>query len=196
MAENTKNIVNFFFELGQMQKIKHSGWYVAGVSDPESIAEHVHRAAEIGYVLAILENANPEKVAFMVLIHDNGEARTLDLHRICSRYVESKKGEVKAALEQFDRLPKNIAQRFKKIYQEFEKRKTKEAMCAKDADYLEQAITAKEYVDLGYKGCQDWINNIKKALKTSSARKLILEIEKTDINEWWKGLKKLPSNHV
>lgn len=188
------NILKFFFELGQLRKIRHSGWYVAGVSSPESIAEHIHRAAEIGYVLACFEEVDPHKIATMVLFHDNGEARVLDLHRVASRYVDAKTGEAKAALEQFEWLPKEIADKIKDLYQEFEKRKTEEAQCAKDADYLEQAITAREYVELGYKGCQDWINNIKKALKTKTAKAWILEIEKANPNDWWRGLKKLPKS--
>lgn len=196
MAKNFKNLIKFFFELGQMWRVKHAGWSCAGVSDAESIAEHSHRAAEIGFVLATLEGCSPEKTTLMVLIHDNGEARVNDTHRVANRYIDMKKAESNAAKEQFDRLPEKASKLFHKLYQEFEERKTKEAVCAKDADYLEQAITAKEYIDLGYKGCQDWIDNIKKALKTSSAKKLILEIEKTDFNEWWKGLKKLPADHV
>lgn len=82
------------------------------------------------------------------------------------------------------------------MYREFEERKTREAVCAKDADYLEQAVTAREYVEQGYRGCQDWINNVKKALKTKTAKKWIEEIEKADPNGWWKGLKKLPSDYL
>lgn len=90
-----KKIVKFFFELGQLWKIKHAGWYVAGVKDPESVAEHVWRASEIGYVLACLEGVNPDKTAVMVLFHDNGEARVLDRHRVANRYVSAKEGEIK-----------------------------------------------------------------------------------------------------
>lgn len=193
MIKERENIVKFFLELGQMWRVKHAGWTIAGVKDPESIAEHSHRAAQIGYVLAFLEGVDPAKVVLMVLIHDNGEARVNDSHRVANRYVNIKQAEVNAALEQFKRLPRKVEKAFREIYQEFEERKTKEAQCAKDADYLEQAIAAKEYIDLGVKGCQDWINNIKKVLKTKTAKELIKVIEKTDINDWWQGLKKLPS---
>lgn len=77
---------------------------------------------------------------------------------------------------------------------EFNERETLEGKCAKDADYLEQAVTAKEYMDIGYKGCQDWINNIKKAVKTKSAREFIAMIEATERNDWWWDLKQLAYN--
>jgi hypothetical protein len=53
------------------------------------------------------------------------------------------------------------------------------------------ALSAREYLCLGYKGMQDWINNVKKALETKSAKKLLKVIEKSDINDWWQGLKKM-----
>lgn len=188
--DNKKELIKFLFELGQMWRVKHCGWQVTGVKDPESIAEHSHRAAQIGYILAKMEGADPLKTSFMVVIHDNGEARVNDAHRIVSRYVDTDKGEREAALEQFGRLSAGIEEEFKEIYEEFEKRETLEAKCAKDADYLEQAITAKEYVDIGYKGCASWIVSIKKALMTESAKKLVEEIESMDRNEWYQGLKK------
>ena len=59
------------------------------------------------------------------------------------------------------RLPSDIEKDYKENYEEYEDRETLEAKCAKDADYLEQALTAKEYVDVGYKGCGSWIVSIK-----------------------------------
>lgn len=187
---NNKEITKFLFELGQMWRVSHCGFTVAGVANPESIAEHSHRAAQIAFVLARLEGADPFKTSFMTLIHDNGEARVNDAHRIVSRYIDTDEGERKAALDQFKRLPENIEKDFKDIYEEFEERKTLEAKCAKDADYLEQALSAKEYVDIGYKGCLAWIKNIEKALQTESAKKLLKEIGNTNRNDWYEGLKK------
>jgi len=186
-----KELTKFLFELGQMWRVKHCGFTVAGVANSESIAEHSYRAAEIAFILAKMEGANPYKTSFMVLIHDNGEARINDAHRIVRRYINTDKGERKVALDQFKRLPNNIEKDFKEVYLEFEDRKTLEAKCAKDADYLEQAVAAKEQIDIGYKGCRDWIINIKKALMTDSTKELLLEIENMDRNEWYSGLKKM-----
>lgn len=186
---NKKELSKFLFEIGQMRRVKHCGWQLAGVKNPDSIAEHSHRAAQIAFILAKMEGADPYKTSFMVLIHDNGEARINDVHRVASSYINADKGEMKAAKDQFKRLPDNIEEDFKNSFEEFEKRETLEAKCAKDADYLEQALTAKEYIDIGYKGCMDWIINIKKALITNSAKELLEEVEKMDRNDWWKGLK-------
>jgi len=51
-----KNIVNYIFEMGVMRKEMHNGLKLAGVSDLNSIGEHALRAAQIGYILTVLEN--------------------------------------------------------------------------------------------------------------------------------------------
>jgi putative hydrolase of HD superfamily len=186
--------LNFFFEIGQLNKVKHAGWYLAGIKNPENVAEHVFRASQIAFILAMHENIDPYKTAMMVLFHDNGEARVMDAHRVASRYLETKEGEKNAAQEQFETLPEKISEEIKALYLDFEDRKSPEAICAKDADYLDQAICAREYIETGYAACQDWINNIKKALKTETAKKWILEIEKADPTDWWHGLKKIPKD--
>jgi 5'-deoxynucleotidase YfbR-like HD superfamily hydrolase len=61
----------------------------------------------------------------------------------------------------------------------------------KDADYLECAFQAKEYLDVGYKGTASWLDSIEGRLKTGSARGLLSQLRKQDSNSWWKGLKRL-----
>jgi len=53
------------------------------------------------------------------------------------------------------------------------------------------ALTAREYLCLGYQGMKHWINNVKRVLETKSAKKLFNVIERTEINDWWQGLKKM-----
>jgi len=79
-----------------------------------------------------------------------------------------------------------------KPFMELEERKTKEAIIAKEADYLEVAFQAKEYMEQGYKDAQIWIDNVDKVLVTKSAKELMKQLKKTSYNDWWKGLKKVP----
>src|SRR5215469_9736084 len=51
--------VRYLYEVGQLKLSKRTGWWHAGVPDPESVAEHTFRTAIIGYVLAVLEDADP-----------------------------------------------------------------------------------------------------------------------------------------
>ncbi len=184
-----KNIAKFFFELGQLKRVKRSGWWAAGIKDPETIAEHSYRAVMIGRILAELENADKDKVTMMLLFHDVPEARVNDMHKVGARYVNFKEAELRALKEQITRLPSKIAKEALDNYNEMVERKTKEAIVAKDADLLECAIQAKEYLEQNYKDCENWIYNVEKSLKTKSAKEILKLIKKTKSNSWWYGLK-------
>ena len=187
-----ENIVNFIFELNQLKRLKCSGWALAGVKDSDSVAEHVWRAAQIGYILAIMESdVDEERVVSIILIHDNAEARIGDQNKVSARYYSSSEAEENAFSEQIGNLGKEIEQRWQEYYEEFEKRNTKEGIVAKDADWLERAFQAKEYADTGYTSAQDWINNVEKALETDSAKLIIKELKKKNFTDWWQGLKKM-----
>lgn len=193
-TNNLTKIVKFLFELGHLRRIHHSGFKLAGVKEPDSVAEHTTRTAQIGYILAKMENTDANKVAIMCLFHELGETRIGDSNRVKLRYhnyLDIKKSEMKAYKEQVKALPEKIERQLVLSMKEFDKKTSLEAKCAKDADYLEQAVTAKEYIDIGYRGCRDWLKNIKKALKTKTAKRILKVIEKTDRNDWWKNLKRL-----
>lgn len=188
---NTKKIVNFIFELNQLKRERRSGFLMAGVDRPDSIAEHALRAAQIGYILAVMEKyERPEEVGMMMVIHDNAEARIGDHHKVAARYM-SKEPERLAYLEQIEGLGKEIEEKWLDYFNQHEKRDTKAGVIAKDADWLEMAFQAKEYLDLGHKSATDWINNVEKAVETKSAKEIIKVMKKTEFTDWWQGLKKM-----
>jgi len=192
MVFDMKNILNLFFEFGQLKRVKRSGWWTAGIKDPESVAEHTARTCFIGYIISKLENVDSGKVVLMLVSHDLSESRINDKDKIEARYIDGKIGEKKAFEDQTKNLPKNIREELLSLQQEFDECTTKEAIVAKDADYLECAVQAKEYLDIGYKKAEDWINNVGKVLKTKSAKEIFALIKNSDSLGWWKGLKKLP----
>lgn len=187
-----KEITNFFFELGMLKRQKHLGFALAGVSnDLRSLADHTARAAIIAYILADLEKADPEKTALICLVHDFPEMRIGDHHKVSARYLKTKPAERKAFLEQTKNLPEKTKKNWRRYNLEMEERKTAEGVIAKDADWLEQALSAREYILQGYPAAQNWIDNVRKALETASAKELLKEIEKADPTGWWQGLKKM-----
>lgn len=188
----TKDLVNFIFELGMLKRTRHGGFLLAGIKNPDTLAEHVLRASQIGYILAVMEGGvNPEKVACILMIHDNPETRVGDQHKVAARYYSAKEMEEKALADQIENLGKYIKEKWSVYFNEYENRNTKEGIIAKDADWLEIAFQAKEYVDIGYASAQNWIDNIEKALETKSAKLLLKEMKKTKFTDWWSGLKKM-----
>lgn len=188
---NNTSIANFFFELGMLRRMKRSGMTLAGVTEPESVAEHSSRAAIIGYILAVMEGANPETVACILMMHDIAEIRVGDQNKVSARYFKKDEAEVAAFNEQLEDLPEAVQTKWKEYWNHIEERKTKEGIVAKDADWLEAALTAREFVVQGYPACQNWIDNVKKALETESAKQLLAEIEQGNPWDWWKDLKKM-----
>jgi putative hydrolase of HD superfamily len=184
-----KDIAKFLYEMGQLKRVKRSGWWIAGVKDPETVAEHSFRTAVIAYILAQLEGADPEKVVSMALFHDMAETRTNDAHRIVRRYVDWENVDKKAVGDQSRRLPDNIGKRITSLISEFEKAASLDARIVRDADLLECLVQAREYQTLGYNDVGDWIFNAQAALKTESAKKIAAECLKTEPKEWWQGLK-------
>ncbi len=51
----TQNLLKYLFEAGHLKKQRHVGWWMAGIDDPETVAEHSWRAAVIAYVIAMLK---------------------------------------------------------------------------------------------------------------------------------------------
>ena len=51
-----EDIARFLLEIGVLKNVKRSGWWMAGVKDPETVAEHSYRTAIIGYFLAKKED--------------------------------------------------------------------------------------------------------------------------------------------
>lgn len=182
-------ILKFIFELGHLRRIKHEGWRLINVDNPESVADHSLRAAQIGFVLAKMENyENPQEVCTMVVFHDMGECRVGDIHKVANRYIES--DEELAVKEQLQNLG-NMGNDIFDLWKHVEYKDNKAGIIAKDADLLETAITGKEYLEKGFVSAQDWITNTIKRLQTNSAKELIELLNKSSSNDWWQGLKKL-----
>jgi len=83
-----KEIANFLFEVGMLQKTPRTGFQFLG-SGRESVAEHVLRTIFVGYALSNLESSvDKQKVLKMCLFHDLSEARTGDMNYVNKKYVD------------------------------------------------------------------------------------------------------------
>lgn len=180
--EKIKQIVNFLFELNELKRTPRNGWHRTGIKDSESVAEHTAVCAQMAYIIALMEGADAEHSATLALFHDIGEAREGDQDWVTRIYRETGNKE-KASLAQIDGLP--MASAFADNILEMKERKTKEAIIAKDADALELALQARIYEQSGYQSARLFIDGMRGNLKTASAKKLLAQIEKSNIEDWW-----------
>lgn len=185
---NTQSLLDFFAEAGQLKRVKRSGWWLAGIPVPESVADHVTRAMMIGHILADLENADSGRVLLLILYHDLPEARLNDGHKIASRYIDYKPLELKVFKEQMRKIGA-LGSFLVKLFAN--KKESLERKIAKDADLLECVIQGKEYFDQGFKQTTEWFSDKTRYLHTKSAKKLYNTIVSDwDSTHWRKGLKK------
>ncbi|MBU0498179.1 MAG: HD domain-containing protein, partial [Candidatus Thermoplasmatota archaeon] len=143
-----EKITDFIFELGQLRRISHEGWKLIGIHEPESVAEHSLRTAQIGYILALLEcYKNPLEVCTICVFHDIGECRIGDIHKVGNRYLTV--DETKVVKDQVKNLG-FIGPLIQELWNQAEYQETTAGVIAKDADLLDMAFTAREYQIIGY----------------------------------------------
>lgn len=190
-----EDIIKYFSELFMLKRQKRAGFKLAGVSELlcDSLGEHEAVTAKIAYVLGKMEGTDAEKCALIALFHDDGETRVGDQNKVSARYFRIGEAEMEALKGQVSNLPGDLGERIVNLVQQKETRNTREGIIVQDADWLEVALQAKILVEQGYKGCEDWINNVQAALETESAKKILSEIRqmKDFTNCWWEGLKKM-----
>lgn len=182
------SIVDFLFEVGILSKTPRSGFFFLG-SGEQSVAEHTNRVCYIGYVLGTMRgNVDTGKIMKMCLLHDVPEARTSDLNYVHQKYAQANPDM--AVKELAETLP--FGKDLQKTIDEYEERKTPEALLAKDADNLEFILALKEQSDVGNARADTWLPNTVKRLKTPEAKRLAKKIVATDSDRWWYGDKNDP----
>lgn len=180
-----REVANFLYELGMLKRVQRSGWWLAGIRDPESVAEHCFRAAAIAYVLAEAEGADAGRAAVLALFHDRAEARVNDLHRLGKSYADWSAVEARASADQTRRLPEQLAASIDDLLGEARARTTLEARIAKDADSLECLLQAREYAAQGH-AVDEWEKSSVAELSTAAAKRLAQAILATPPGEWRK----------
>lgn len=163
-----KGSVGYLLEMGTLKRARRTGWWIVGVKDPETVAEHSFRTAVIGAVLAMLEGADPAKVALLCTFHDTQETRVGDIPWVGRRYLSAAKNEDVTADQLADAHPA-VASGIQAIVDEYENGDSIEVMVAHDADRLECMLQGMEYLEQGYSNAQEWVDSTRAKLKTESA---------------------------
>ncbi|MBP2474395.1 putative hydrolase of HD superfamily [Crossiella equi] len=164
-------VAEFGFELGVLKRTRRAGWWHVGVRDPESVAEHSLRVAQLATLLAAMEGADPARAALLALWHDSQETRIGDLTHTARTYVRAASNEEITA-DQTAGLPDTARKTVQEVVREYEAAATAEARCAKDADKLECLMQAVEYRASGYQGVDGWIESSRRSLRTDAARRV------------------------
>jgi putative hydrolases of HD superfamily len=185
-ATDLERVVTLAHEWGALKRLPRTGWLRAGVTSPESIADHTMRTAMLAWLLGALEGADPDRAATLALFHDSQESRTTDLDHVGRHYLQATSNE-RITADQAEALPQQLAARLQALVAEYEGRSSAEAECARDADKLDMLLQALDYREQGQGSMQPFISSAVATLRTSSGRRLAEAAMRVSPAAWWQA---------
>lgn len=184
MADDLSAVAHFLYEAGTLKQARRTGWWMAGVRDPESVAEHSWRTSLIATIIAKLEGADPARAAFLAVWHDTQETRTGDVNYLGKKYSAGAADPRAVTVDQTAGMPEVLASAVRELVNEYEAKESPEAVCARDADKLECMLQGIEYRAQGYEHAQRWIDNSRGRLVTDTAIRLADELLNQNSLDW------------
>lgn len=184
MADDLSAVAHFLYEAGTLKQARRTGWWMAGVRDPESVAEHSWRTSLIATIIAKLEGADPARAAFLAVWHDTQETRTGDVNHLGKKYAAGAADPRAVTADQTAGMPEVLASAVRDLVDEYEAKASPEAVCARDADKLECLLQGIEYRAQGYAHAQRWIDNSRARLVTDTAIRLADELLGQNSLDW------------
>jgi putative hydrolase of HD superfamily len=168
-------LFDFFYLVSELKKIPRKGWISkVGIKHPESVADHSYGTAIMAMVLSDSQKLNTGKILKMALLHDLAESITGDFMPEEISKENKTIAEDDAMKEILSKLPNDLAEQYKKIWQEYIYAITKESILVHEIDKLEMAIQAAKYSSEGF-------SNEKLGVFVESAKKEIKSKELLDI---------------
>ncbi len=160
-ASGVRELLDLLLAAGQLKKLPRTGWLLAGVQRPESVAEHSFRVALLALLLGeLVEGVDSDRLLRMALLHDLPESLLTDLPLRAVQLVgrDAKRQAERAA---WDRLLPAGTQldSWRALWDEFEAGETLEAKLARAADKMEMLLQAYEYQRAGCRNLDDFWQN-------------------------------------
>ena len=169
-------MIEFFNVVTALKDVKRKGWIrKVNIKNSESVADHSYSMTVIAMILSDSLNLDTNKVMKMSLLHDLTESITGDLmpHEISKQ--EKIELENKTMSHILLDLPSELNPYYKKIWNEYQEGKTKEAVLVHETDHLEMALQAKKYQKLGYSSdlLEEFFDSAKKGIKNPELLKIL-----------------------
>lgn len=151
-----------------LKNIPRTGWLQRGIhpSIAETVAEHSFEVSSILAMVAMYADdlLDYKKLLLMGIIHDWGEAVAGDIPRSLTRKLgrETKKITETRIMHELSSIS-GFSELFK-LFEEYEEKKSQEAIIAKAADLIATLRQALEYAQMNYR-VEDIITSCKKELE-------------------------------
>ncbi|MGE0639598.1 MAG: HD domain-containing protein [Thermoanaerobaculia bacterium] len=153
------NLLELLLELQTLDRIPRSGYFLRGVSDCESIAEHSYHLALLVWLLASREpSVDRTRAIELALVHDLAELRIGDLPRTAGAYLPpgaKHEAERRAAADILAPADPATLER----YREYDAGESVEARFVKACDKLQLMIKVSVYERWGHRGLAEFWSN-------------------------------------
>lgn len=152
-------------ELQRLKTLERTGWMLRGLPPcSESIADHSFGVAVTAMLLADEIRArgveiDVEKVLRMAIMHDWAEALVGDLPRTATNYFGQEaraKAEHAAFADMTKSLSENVAEKYRALNEEYEKRECLESRIVKAADIVDLLIQTLAFERAGFRGLDEF----------------------------------------
>ncbi len=173
------NILKFSEIIGNLKRLKRTGWVKNNITNSETVAEHSFRLAILVMVFAPQGGVDQLKAIKMALIHDVGEAEIGDIvtqhGQEPVKQLMEKLGKEREAVQQIFSLLDTTE--YLSLFDEFEENKTPEAKLVKQLDKLEMALQAYEYEKQQNINLEPFFENVKPAIINADLLNFLNTIE-------------------
>ncbi|XP_033726497.1 HD domain-containing protein 2-like [Pecten maximus] len=146
MSSNLGKLFEYMSFVGQLKRVKRTGWVLKNVTDPESVSDHMYRMAMLSFVVDPKTGINKDRCIKMSLVHDMAESIVGDITPADNVSKEEKFIREEKAMEHITSLvSEDVSQEIISLWKEYESQSTKEARFVKDLDKFEMILQAMEY---------------------------------------------------
>ncbi len=175
-----ERLVDFINEVGMLRHTPRTGYQFLGTGK-ENVAEHSHRVAVIGFVLAKMSGADIARTVFLCLFHDLAESRTGDFNYVNRIYNTANARLALTHATEGTGLQEDILD----FWDDLESYASKESLVAHDADQLDLIFNLIRESENGNKFADKWLKNSLQRLRTPEAKELASIAIETPTHYWW-----------
>ncbi len=175
-----ERLADFINEVGMLRHTPRTGYQFLGTGS-ENVAEHSHRVAVIGFVLAKMAGADIARTVFLCLFHDLAEARTGDFNYVNRIYNTTNARLALSHATEGTGLQEDILD----FWDELEGYASQESLLAHDADQLDLIFNLRRESEKGNKFADKWLESSLERVRTDLGKELAQIAITTPTSYWW-----------
>lgn len=130
-------------QLFKLKNVRRTGWVNAGVSAPESVADHSWGTALLCLLFSEFYQVDTQRLLEIAVVHDAAEVITGDIpateeHQRSRHHIKRKQRLEEDAISNLFSTP--VVRPLKLLWEEYEAAKTRESLVVRDLNLIDMAL--------------------------------------------------------